>query len=62
MKRKNKSNIRIEGNKIIVAPSRNSKKTPEELQLHLNTLRNGVSVVKSKKTYSRKEKHRKSYY
>jgi hypothetical protein len=59
---KNKSNIRIEGNKIIITPSRKSKKTSEELQVHLNTLRSGVNVTKNKKRYNRKEKHRKPFY
>ena len=35
------------------------KMSPEELQQHLKNLKCASNIYKSKKTYSRKEKHKK---
>lgn len=45
--------------KIKVKQHHESKMTPEELQSHLKSMRNGVATHKNKKAYTRKPKHKK---
>ena len=40
-------------------PKRNTKKSPEDLQSHLNEMRRGASVTQNGKAYKRHQKHKK---
>lgn len=44
---------------ITFTPKRNTKKSPEDLQSHLNEMRRGASVTKNGKGFQRHKKHKK---
>ena len=44
---------------ITFTPKRNTKKSPEDLQAHLNEMRRGASVTKNGKGFQRHQKHKK---
>ena len=56
-----KAEVKINGNKITITPSRKSKMSQEELENHLHLRRKGASVTKNGKQYKRREKHKKDY-
>lgn len=41
--------------------NKSKKMAPTELQEHLKNVKQGVGVHKSKKAYTRKQKHKKQY-
>lgn len=49
--------------KIVIKPKQHyqAKMTPEELQAHLQMLRNGASKTKNGKAYRRHDKHKRGY-
>ena len=47
---------------ITFTPKRNTKKSPEDLQAHLNEMRRGASITKNGKAYCRKQKHKNRDY
>lgn len=44
---------------ITFTPKRNTKKSPEYLQAHLNEMRRGASITKNGKGFKRNPKHKK---
>ena len=63
---KRKRNLTMAKNKKVITitftPKRNTKKSPEDLQAHLNEMRRGASVTKNGKAYCRKQKHKNRDY
>ena len=63
---KRKRKLTMAKNKKVITikftPKRNTKKSPEDLQAHLNEMRRGASVTKNGKAYKRKPKHKKREY
>ena len=47
---------------ITFTPKRNTKKSPEDLQAHLNEMRRGASVTKNGKGFKRRPKHKNHEY